>query len=689
MSLIIKIVIIYMNKVYTPSSLPALVCGVLACIITVSGYAKNNEKNPFNKEATTCIQHIPINHEIESSISDNSFSIRATGEKKKVTISESITGNRSFRPFTSKSPAYALAITGSIKRQSNDYLVRVILKDTGGNEYCVFESYGVLNHTPEFSFADYCEETALLNGIVPDALDIIVQNASLNLESLTLLLGDEKITRNEDFKTNYQRIRREQVLAKAANINEYNKAQGRLWRAGVTELSLKSFSEKKRILGMNNDSFTGGLEYYACGIFEFDGDLNGVETHTRNESQFADSFSWCNMHGKNWMTSIKTQGEAGYCFHFAVVGCAEAMTNLYYNQKIDLDLSEEELASCSGMSSNPYYGTYYSEMYKPFVYFRDNGVCDETAYPYNPSPSGVVCLSDEITPNELVKIDGYGSVTNTEDSIKYALINRGPLVTGINKPGWLNHAMVLVGWEKLHAGQTVYFYINENGQADGHHVVREDDPHIGMTVYIFKNSCGLGDPNSNDGYFYYIPNSWAATASPTYYCKLPVTTMSYTDDDIVCQDADGDGYYFWGLGAKPLNCPSWVPDTPDGDDSDISYGVMDNYGNLVSLPAGITIKTDTTYASAQSDSLRYGIVNGGTLRITGNINMTGNASIRVCEGGTLIVDGGIIQNADITLIPGSTMIIRNGGTIRMASGKSLEIPIGVEADIEEGSISQN
>ena len=34
-----------------------------------------------------------------------------------------------------------------------------------------------------------------------------------------------------------------------------------------------------------------------------------------------------------------------------------------------------------------------------------------------------------------------------------------------------------------------------------------------------------------------------------------ITSMQYTDNDVVCEDADGDGYYFWGVGEKPVYCP--------------------------------------------------------------------------------------------------------------------------------------
>ena len=47
---------------------------------------------------------------------------------------------------------------------------------------------------------------------------------------------------------------------------------------------------------------------------------------------------------------------------------------------------------------------------------------------------------------------------------------------------------------------------------------------------------------------------------------------------------------------------------------------------------------------------------------------------------------GSILNAKITLIPGSTLIVRDGGTISMASGYQFEAPIGVTVIVEDGKI---
>lgn len=58
----------------------------------------------------------------------------------------------------------------------------------------------------------------------------------------------------------------------------------------------------------------------------------------------------------------------------------------------------------------------------------------------------------------------------------------------------------------------------------------------------------------------------------------------------------------------------------------------------------------------------------------------------IFEGGILIVDGGIIQNADIVMVPGSQLIVRNSGKIYMASGKEFEVPKGAYVNIESGEI---
>lgn len=79
-----------------------------------------------------------------------------------------------------------------------------------------------------------------------------------------------------------------------------------------------------------------------------------------------DVWDWRNRHGANdpsspyfddddsgftgWITPIKNQAEptgCGSCSAFGTFGSFEAMINLYYNQHLDLDLSEQEQLSCN------------------------------------------------------------------------------------------------------------------------------------------------------------------------------------------------------------------------------------------------------------------------------------------------------------------------------------------------------
>ena len=603
------------------------------------------------------------------------------------------------------------SVDGDITRTHKNYLVRILLKAKSGKEYLIMESMKEVRDESFYAFSDYCEETILLNSVTPDSIKIVAIGAEVRINKIT-------IVKNNDFNSKLigQRLSKSeevhllQVQNVIDRINSYNINHNKLWIAGITPLSLKRYDEKKRIMGLTDETCTWGEEYYYDGIFEF-GEFDDAVLNRDSTLSYIDCFDWRNCHGKNWITSNKDQGDSGYCSAFTAISGIEAMTRLYYNKLLDVDLSEQEAACCNGVTNVWHNGM---PVYSPLEYAKNFGVCDEIAYPFvNDSLASLICRSSEITPNELVKIGGYASVTKTENSMKHNIIEHGPLCSSVsywnyrhdsfgnpvlNQFGdtikdYVNHAMLIVGYGCLELGDTVYYYVHPNGMGDGHHKVREGDPHIGMTYWIYKDN--YGDYGPRHGYRYYIHHDYSTSVGNTYYIQPVIQSTNYTDSDVVCEDADGDGYYFWGLGEKPSFCPSWVPDIADGDDHDHSKGklyleapnVIGSFENLYpDSNTPVTISGNTVYNSHQSVYSHISISSNASLTVTDTLNLFGRVNITIESGGQLIIDGGIITNANIVLSSGGKLEIKNGGKLIMRTGTDFYAPVGALVDITYGEI---
>lgn len=616
-------------------------------------------------------------------------------------------------PLNYTKPVYGLSAKLKFTSVSEHFMSRVVLEDNTGKQYLIAEAYREIMDNTKRDFNNFSEETVFLNGIIPSSLKIYTKGAVIELYSVDMLYDKHRMNESE-LQISKIINRKQQIDTKIASINKYNNEHGKLWTAGVTKLSLMDYDDKMRILGCTPLDDTYGFEYYVGGILEIgEPDENNHSSQYLSRDTYVDKFDWTDRHGQNWMTTVKNQGNSNYCVAFASLACVEALTNLYYNMHINLDLSEQEAACCGTaiysleQNWNPYNDKL--NLYWVKNYLKDVGVCDEYSYPFYDDSIHVACISDQILPLYTVKVHSYTDARVTppdqwiEDSVKHRLIEHGPLLSGIHFQKSTTHsdhnyahAMALVGYGTIHAGDSIREIItsndNDSTTMTSHYTIPDDSPLIGSTYFKFKNSYGLQCDDDVDGYMYvYFHNFYFMNKPSTFNYPFTITNCRtsqplLTDDDIVYTDADGDGLYFWGLGDRPNNCPSWIPETADGDDSDINYGSIDSCGFLNPLPAGITIKTPMTYSTNSSTSYRLGIVNGGVLTVTGTTTLTGEAKIRVCEGGILIVDGGTIQNADIVMVPGSQLIVRNNGKIYMASGKEFEVPKGAYVNIESGEI---
>lgn len=185
-------------------------------------------------------------------------------------------------------------------------------------------------------------------------------------------------------------------------------------------------------------------------------------------------------------------------------------------------------------------------------------------------------------------------------------------------------------------------------------------------------------------------NDFFRFAPLSFYITTPITSINYNSADIICEDADGDGYFFWGIGDRPESCPSWVPIEPDGDDSDPTKGPMDMYGNLEDLTLRLN---DTIYINANTiwNTQRFVynpvvIRNNSILTLTDAIHVYAEAEWFVENGSKILIDGGVLSNPLIYFAPHSEITVINNGRIENLRENGLKIPLNTKMKISYGKI---
>ena len=596
-----------------------------------------------------------------------------------IVVNKTFTEPVSILPLRNKGKIAGLCISGKVMKQSDDYLVRVILKDNVGHKHCVLESYNMVNDSLSFTFTDYCEETAILDNIETDSLLIYVHNAALKLDNISTV-GEMRPGNSKN--SSMIEIKKAQVMDITNRINAYNRTNRKFWGAAETPLSLKRYEEKMKCLGLDDNESTEGFEYYCSGIF-----VSGPTSFAERDSYSlcVPLFDWCNRHGRNWVTGIRDQGNSGFCFAFTAVAAIESMLMLYYNSNDSVLLSADQAARCTYSNA---YVTYHEGGYADdaLEYAKNNGICDNESFPFVDTDT-IPCRTNIISPNEIVKISDYSYHShNNENAVKTRLIDNGPMTSG-----YLGHAMLLVGYGVVQVGDVIRVNNGIGNTSNNYTVMESDTDYVGKTYWKFKNSYGYNPYKTVDGYSYVIFNDLYYMRQPcSVYHPYCVINTSY--NNVICEDKDGDGLYFWGLADKPDYCPDWVPDIPDGDDSNYAKGEMllIPKGELMDLdPNGesaIIITGNVTYTTRQSQYRHIVIANGATLTVKNILNLFGRVTITVQSGAQLIIDGGVVTNTCINLAQGSQLIITNGGKLVMRTNTSFEAPLGAVVQIQQGEI---
>lgn len=284
-------------------------------------------------------------------------------------------------------------------------------------------------------------------------------------------------------------------------------------------------------------------------------ELLGYRNYSSESSSFIRFFDWRKKHnandsssfywdgkadGSGWLTKKSNQGACGACWVFGPIAVFEGIINLYFNQHLDFNLSEQHLFSCSDNRQCDDGG--WADV--AIDYALEHGVKTKYCFPYFIDTlaheyycSDTCDISDTLVFAER-KINVY---YHEIDSIKAVLLKYGPVACGIAP---LNHIAALVGY-RTDWSDTVTIWIFKESRSNSYLEVKNSNNLING-AYAVDNPVTISDSDTSNHYHR------------------------------VCYDEDNDGFYWWGIGGKPDTCPD-CSDYSDCNDNDSTVGPCDEY----------------------------------------------------------------------------------------------------------------
>ena len=571
---------------------------------------------------------------------NNLFSINHSDPNQKITeieIDSSFYSSELVCLITN-GPISSLSVTADVKLYNYESYVRILLSDLEyEQDYLVYEAFYPLNDLDtQYYVEDYAYESKMLYNLSNVIVRVEIHNGEYYFSRVCYSNNPYEWDKDQ-FDKDKRQLKSTQDSMILSALNQRIKEKNYLWVAGSTSVSELYYDQRKDMLPKNTENEIPnlqGLEYYKGGVFEVLSD--SVQNRATYTSNYVDEFDWRKRHGENWLTPSKTQS-CNHCWVYCPVSVAESSVNLYFNQHIDYDLSEQHVASCSGGNDGNCAG---GRINSSVIYIANHGVVTENCFPYEGHDTPITpCDNVCSNPSEIISFNSYSTVQNIVDSIKKAVIVSGPICGGIES---LWHFMPIVGFKTLKVGDTLFY----NQLYDGYEIIQPNDTRIGQTCWLFKNSKGTGW--GHNGCAYFLPE-----LSDLYglYKLVTPESLVFDDSDIVCEDKDGDGYYNWGIGPKPATCPD-CPNEPDCDDSDPTLGPYDvQYGCTSFCESGFVntplyINGSTTWNTPKQINRNIEILNGATLNICNTTiwELSSDCSIIIHPGGRLILDGATITN---------------------------------------------
>lgn len=596
-----------------------------------------------------------------------------------LTVNKTYTQTTTLTSLSSVAQISNLSVSGSVVFNQDTSLVRILVRDATGVEYMMYESYPLCATSKSIAFTNEAEETNILKNIKPVSVVVIVKNASVTLQNFVYSTMATAKTSDEILQAQYANIQLKNA-GKIARINANQSAYHCEWTAGQTQLASNLFNEKRNIHGYAGDYNTFGLEFYIGGVYSEPATyVSSLKSGT--VSQYVDEFDWRKVHnahlstskyydgdqlGGGWATPIRNQGSCGSCWIFGSVALVEMYANLYLNKHIDLDLSEQNVLSCISKGDCIHGGTEDVAL----NYIMEDGVVPEEFFPYIGQQQS---CSKMISGGNVIKIThSYGSWPMGEDNVKRDLLKFGPMTGGWdNRSGSMGHVMLLVGWKTSITGDV---------------------------IWIFKNSWGS---DHGDGLFYFNPKS--ETLKEFIICRYLIGPLIGLDEQAQCLDMDGDGYYNWGIGPKPSTCHPNAPDIEDFNDDDPTVAELDKTTGELKAVQPIALCPEkninpgiqafeiwnTEQWLCSNVTVKYPIQNtssaNGTIALRGliirnKINFLSRTKLTISNS-TLKLNGGVIDNASISLSDNATFVIDNGAKVILGGDNSFTINKGTSGTL--------
>ena len=537
-------------------------------------------------------------------------------------------------PFNPEDTLYGISISGYVALYGDTSLVRIILTDTYGFEWMIYEAYPLIVDDSVIILATECDETCYLDKTAPYSITIQLIEAQINITTLNL---------NSEYRENYftlqNQAKRSKDQAKIQQMNANIQVRGWNWTADTTSLVKLFYLDKEQRFGTKYNLL--GLDYYSSGIFRSKRHANIPQY---SEYSVIPSFDWREKHNSNistsfyyggdfqdstngWLTPIKDQRSTGACAAFSSIASLEAAINLYANYQFDLvedtRFSERHAFNCSIFSGDTIgCNCTGKSRYEILDFLKEQGVVDYLCYPYDtPFCEGLGFSCEEVaqsicdTPSMTAQIYNYktyglyqGDSIQRVAFLKTKLITEGPLTIQLNNWHWppsdttiMKHAVSLIGFKTVN--DTLYWIYKNSWDttfgAKGYGIepfwVGADAPpgvpYIASSVYAFNY-----DDTCSNAPISVICHKDCGTPGFTYY--------------VHDYDKDKDGYYNWGIGQKPDIYPCCQEE--DSNDDDYRIGPFDtDFSGKVIAPV--------MYVQKGTNPLSAPIENGAIVNISADI----------------------------------------------------------------------